>query len=126
MVVEGYSKVTTNYVITIPITIRKVYPISVGDIMRVGVDQNSKEPTLKVVKTYERISHNMVRLVERQDNKLTQYESFATVSINYRMILPAKLRQFFPINVGDIVKLIFDENENAIKVTRSEFSQKPF
>ena len=67
MVVEAFSKVTTNYVVTIPTAIRKVYPIVMGDIMRVSVVKNSKEPALRLVKAYTRISPTRVLPVDPQN-----------------------------------------------------------
>ena len=123
MVVEAFSKVMTNYVVTIPSAIRKVYPIVMGDIMRVSVVKNSKEPALRLVKAYTRISPTRVLPVDPQNAERPlqfEFEDFATVSRNYRMKIPAKLLRHFPANPGDIVKFIYDENEKAIKVIRSE------
>lgn len=38
------------------------------------------------------------------------------VSRNFQVTIPAIIRQKFPINVGDRVKIIYDEKENAVKV----------
>ena len=123
MVVEAFSKVTTNYVVTIPTAIRKVYPIVMGDIVRVSVVKNSKEPMLRIVKVYARVSPTRVLSVDPQNAERPlqfEFEDFATVSRNYRMKIPAKLLRYFPVSPGDIVKFIYDENEKAIKVVRSE------
>ena len=123
MVVEAFSKVMTNYVVTIPIAIRKVYPIVMGDIVRVSVVKNSKEPMLRIVKAYARVSPTRVLSVDPQNAERPlqfEFEDFATVSRNYRMKIPAKLLRHFPVSPGDIVKFIYDENEKAIKVIRSE------
>ncbi|MEM4115280.1 MAG: hypothetical protein QXP59_04650 [Saccharolobus sp.] len=123
MVVESYSKVTTNYVVTIPIAIRKVYPIALGDIMRVSVVKNGNEPMLRLVKAYTRVSPTRMLPVDSQnaENPLQlEFEDFAIVSINYRLKIPAKLLIHFRVRPGDITKFIYDENEKVIKVIRSE------
>ncbi|MEM3265861.1 MAG: AbrB/MazE/SpoVT family DNA-binding domain-containing protein [Thermoplasmata archaeon] len=123
MVVESYSKVTTNYVVTIPIAIRKVYPIALGDIMRVSVVKNGNEPMLRLVKAYTRVSPTRMLPVDSQnaENPLQlEFEDFAIVSINYRLKIPAKLLIHFRVRPGDITKFIYDENEKVIKVIRSQ------
>ncbi|CAH04245.1 hypothetical protein STSV1pORF62 [Sulfolobus virus STSV1] len=123
MVVEAFSKVTTNYVVTIPTAIRKAYPMTMGDIMRVSIAKNGNEPALKLVKAYARVSPTRVLSVDPQNAERPlqfEFEDFATVSRNYRMKIPAKLLRHFPVSPGDIVKFIYDENEKVIKVIRSQ------
>ncbi|MEM3265205.1 MAG: AbrB/MazE/SpoVT family DNA-binding domain-containing protein [Thermoplasmata archaeon] len=123
MVVEAFSKVTTNYVVTIPIAIRKVYPMAMGDIMRITVVKNGKEPMLRLVKAYTRVSPTRMLPVDSQnaENPLQpEFEDFAIVSRNYRMKIPAKLLIHFRVRLGDIAKFIYDENEKVIKVIKSE------
>jgi len=43
-------------------------------------------------------------------------EEIVKVSRNYQVTIPAKIRQKFQIREGDLVKVIFDENENVIKI----------
>ena len=123
MVVESFSKVTTNYAITIPIAIRKIYPIALGDIMRVSIAKNCNEPALRLVKAYTRISPTRVLPVDPQNAERPlqfEFEDFVRVTTNYRMKIPARLLRHFPVSPGDFVKFIYDENEKAIKVVRSE------
>jgi len=43
-------------------------------------------------------------------------EEIVKVSRNYQVTIPAKIRQKFQIREGDLVKVVFDENENVIKI----------
>lgn len=43
-------------------------------------------------------------------------EEIVKVSRNYQVTIPAKIRQKFQVKEGDLVKVIFDENENVIKI----------
>ncbi|BAB67147.1 MULTISPECIES: AbrB/MazE/SpoVT family DNA-binding domain-containing protein [Sulfolobaceae] len=43
-------------------------------------------------------------------------EEIVKVSRNYQVTIPAKIRQKFQIKEGDLVKVVFDENENVIKI----------
>ena len=43
-------------------------------------------------------------------------EEIVKVSRNYQVTIPAKIRQKFQIREGDLVKVIYDENENIIKI----------
>jgi len=43
-------------------------------------------------------------------------EEIVKVSRNYQVTIPAKIRQKFQIREGDLVKVIYDENENVIKI----------
>jgi len=43
-------------------------------------------------------------------------EEIVKVSRNYQVTIPAKIRQKFQIKEGDLVKVIFDENENVVKI----------
>ncbi|MEM0373001.1 MAG: AbrB/MazE/SpoVT family DNA-binding domain-containing protein [Sulfolobaceae archaeon] len=43
-------------------------------------------------------------------------EEIVKVSRNYQVTIPAKIRQKFQIREGDLVKVIFDENENVVKI----------
>ena len=43
-------------------------------------------------------------------------EEIVKVSRNYQVTIPAKIRQRFQIREGDLVKVIYDENENVIKI----------
>ncbi|MCG2909129.1 AbrB family transcriptional regulator [Sulfolobus sp. SCGC AB-777_L09] len=43
-------------------------------------------------------------------------EEIVKVSRNYQVTIPAKIRQKFQIKEGDLVKVIYDENENVVKI----------
>ena len=43
-------------------------------------------------------------------------EEIVKVSRNYQVTIPAKIRQKFQIREGDLVKVVYDENENVIKI----------
>ncbi|BCU69178.1 AbrB/MazE/SpoVT family DNA-binding domain-containing protein [Stygiolobus caldivivus] len=43
-------------------------------------------------------------------------EEIVKVSRNYQVTIPAKIRQKFQIKEGDLVRVIFDENENVVKI----------
>ncbi|BFH72454.1 AbrB/MazE/SpoVT family DNA-binding domain-containing protein [Sulfurisphaera javensis] len=43
-------------------------------------------------------------------------EEIVKVSRNYQVTIPARIRQKFQVKEGDLVKVIFDENENVIKI----------
>lgn len=43
-------------------------------------------------------------------------EDIVKVSRNYQVTIPAKIRQKFQIKEGDLVKVIYDEKENVVKI----------
>ncbi|MEJ2779929.1 AbrB/MazE/SpoVT family DNA-binding domain-containing protein [Stygiolobus sp. CP850M] len=43
-------------------------------------------------------------------------EEIVKVSRNYQVTIPAKIRQRFQIKEGDLVRVIYDENENVVKI----------
>ncbi|WP_338600708.1 AbrB/MazE/SpoVT family DNA-binding domain-containing protein [Sulfolobus tengchongensis] len=43
-------------------------------------------------------------------------EEVVKVSRNYQVTIPAKVRQKFQIKEGDLVKVIYDENEGVVKI----------
>ncbi|BDB97509.1 MAG: AbrB/MazE/SpoVT family DNA-binding domain-containing protein [Saccharolobus sp.] len=43
-------------------------------------------------------------------------EEVVKVSRNYQVTIPAKIRQKFQIKEGDLVKVIYDENEGVVKI----------
>ncbi len=43
-------------------------------------------------------------------------EEVVKVSRNYQITIPAKIRQKFQIQEGELVRIIYDENENVIKI----------
>ncbi|MDT7872917.1 MULTISPECIES: AbrB/MazE/SpoVT family DNA-binding domain-containing protein [Stygiolobus] len=43
-------------------------------------------------------------------------EEIVKVSRNYQVTIPAKIRQKFQIKEGDLVRVIYDENENVVKI----------
>ncbi|MCY0859044.1 MAG: AbrB/MazE/SpoVT family DNA-binding domain-containing protein [Sulfolobaceae archaeon] len=43
-------------------------------------------------------------------------EEIVKVSRNFQVTIPAKIRQKFKIKEGDLVKVIYDENENVVKI----------
>jgi len=43
-------------------------------------------------------------------------EEVVKVSRNYQVTIPAKVRQKFPVKEGDLVKVIYDENEGVVKI----------
>ncbi|MGC9106445.1 MAG: AbrB/MazE/SpoVT family DNA-binding domain-containing protein [Thermoprotei archaeon] len=43
-------------------------------------------------------------------------EEIVKVSRNFQITIPAKIRQKFPIKEGELVVVIYDENENLIKI----------
>jgi len=44
-------------------------------------------------------------------------EEIVKVSRNFQVTIPAKVRQKFQIKDGDLVKVIYDEKENAVKIS---------
>jgi len=46
-----------------------------------------------------------------------EVEEIVKVSRNYQVTIPAKIRQKFQIKNGDLVKVIYDEKENAVKIS---------
>ncbi len=43
-------------------------------------------------------------------------EDIVKVSRNYQVTIPARIRQKFQVKEGDLVKVVFDEKENAVKI----------
>jgi AbrB family looped-hinge helix DNA binding protein len=43
-------------------------------------------------------------------------EEVVKVSRNYQVTIPAKIRQKFQIKEGDLVKVVYDEKENVVKI----------
>ncbi|AWR97409.1 AbrB/MazE/SpoVT family DNA-binding domain-containing protein [Acidianus sulfidivorans JP7] len=43
-------------------------------------------------------------------------EDIVKVSRNYQVTIPARIRQKFQIKEGDLVKVVFDEKENTVKI----------
>ncbi|AAY79526.1 AbrB/MazE/SpoVT family DNA-binding domain-containing protein [Sulfolobus acidocaldarius] len=43
-------------------------------------------------------------------------EEIVKVSRNYQVTIPAKIRQKFQVKEGDLVRVIYDENENVVKI----------
>ncbi|ABP95625.1 MULTISPECIES: AbrB/MazE/SpoVT family DNA-binding domain-containing protein [Metallosphaera] len=43
-------------------------------------------------------------------------EDIVKVSRNYQVTIPARIRQKFQIKEGDLVRVVFDENENSVKI----------
>lgn len=52
-----------------------------------------------------------------------EVEEVAKVSRNYQVTIPAKIRQKFKIEEGDLVKVIFDEKDGTLKIV---FFQKRY
>ncbi|AWR97076.1 AbrB/MazE/SpoVT family DNA-binding domain-containing protein [Acidianus sulfidivorans JP7] len=48
---------------------------------------------------------------------MSEVEEIVKVSRNYQVTIPAKIRQKFQIKEGDLVKVVFDDKENAVKIT---------
>jgi len=44
-------------------------------------------------------------------------EEVVKVSRNFQVTIPSKVRQKFHIKDGDLVKVVYDEKENAVKIT---------
>ena len=44
-------------------------------------------------------------------------EEIVKVSRNFQVTIPAKIRQKFQIKDGDLVKVIYNETENAVKIS---------
>jgi len=43
-------------------------------------------------------------------------EEIVKVSRNYQVTIPSKVRQKFQIKDGDLVKVVYDEKENVVKM----------
>jgi AbrB family looped-hinge helix DNA binding protein len=43
-------------------------------------------------------------------------EDIVKVSRNYQVTIPARIRQKFQVKEGDLVKVVYDEKENAVKI----------
>ncbi|EWG06820.1 MAG: AbrB family transcriptional regulator [Candidatus Aramenus sulfurataquae] len=43
-------------------------------------------------------------------------EDIVKVSRNYQVTIPARIRQKFQIREGDLVKVVFDEENNTVKI----------
>ncbi len=43
-------------------------------------------------------------------------EEVVKVSRNYQVTIPAKIRQKFQVKEGDLVKVIFDDKDGAVKI----------
>ncbi|QKQ99142.1 AbrB/MazE/SpoVT family DNA-binding domain-containing protein [Metallosphaera tengchongensis] len=43
-------------------------------------------------------------------------EDIVKVSRNYQVTIPARIRQKFQIKEGDLVRVVFDEKENTVKI----------
>jgi len=43
-------------------------------------------------------------------------EDIVKVSRNYQVTIPARIRQKFQIKEGDLVKVVFDDQTNAVKI----------
>ena len=43
-------------------------------------------------------------------------EDIVKVSRNYQVTIPARIRQKFQIKEGDLVKVVYDEKENVVKI----------
>jgi len=44
-------------------------------------------------------------------------EEIVKVSRNFQVTIPAKIRQKFQIKNGDLVKVLYDEKENSVKIS---------
>ncbi|SAI84042.1 AbrB family transcriptional regulator [Saccharolobus solfataricus] len=51
-----------------------------------------------------------------ENRKVLPVEEVVKVSRNYQVTIPAKVRQKFPVKEGDLVKVIYDENEGVVKI----------
>lgn len=43
-------------------------------------------------------------------------EEIVKVSRNYQVTIPAKIRQKFQVREGDLVRVIYDDKENTVKI----------
>ncbi len=43
-------------------------------------------------------------------------EDIVKVSRNYQVTIPARIRQKFQIREGDLVKVVYDEENNTVKI----------
>ncbi|MCY0874566.1 AbrB/MazE/SpoVT family DNA-binding domain-containing protein [Acidianus infernus] len=43
-------------------------------------------------------------------------EDIVKVSRNYQVTIPARIRQKFQVKEGDLVKVVYDEKENVVKI----------
>jgi AbrB family looped-hinge helix DNA binding protein len=43
-------------------------------------------------------------------------EDIVKVSRNYQVTIPARIRQKFQIKEGDLVKVVFDDQSNSVKI----------
>ncbi len=43
-------------------------------------------------------------------------EEVVKVSRNYQVTIPARIRQKFQVREGDLVKVVFDESDNSVKI----------
>ncbi|BBD71718.1 AbrB family transcriptional regulator [Sulfodiicoccus acidiphilus] len=47
---------------------------------------------------------------------MARTEEIVKVSRNYQITIPSKIRQKFKITEGELVKVVYDDNENVVKI----------